>query len=354
MSRRHYALAAVASLALGLTLAATAVAPPALAADPAPAAAPSMPAFPGVGFQYLQIPDASGTPVEVGVWYPAPADAPLVPSRVGTYVLKLALDAPVRGAHLPLVVMSHGNGGEFSGHWDTAVALAQAGFVVAALTHPGDNWRDQSRAVHLPDRPLQLKHLLDYMTDSWPGRAALDPARIGAFGFSAGGFTVLALAGGEPDLGTVTPHCAAHPDYYDCTLVRRFPGAAESLAKARPAWTHDTRIRAVVSAAPAVGFAFGKEGLKGVTVPVQLWRAEKDHILPHPLYAQAVRDDLPTAPDYHEVAGADHFDFLVPCNDILRKSAAFICQSLPGFDRAAFHETFDREVVAFFRRTLGG
>ncbi len=351
MSRCIPAFAAVAALALTLSVTGTASSAP--AADPVPAAAAALPAFPGVGFQYLQIPDGSGPPVEVGVWYPAAADAPLVPSRAGTYVLKLALDAPVRGEHLPLVVMSHGNGGEFSGHWDTAVALARAGFVVAALTHPGDNWRDQSRAVHLPDRPLQLKHLLDYMTDSWPGRAAIDPARIGAFGFSAGGFTVLALAGGEPDLARIPPHCADHPDYYDCALIRRFPGAAESIARARPVWTHDARIRAVVSAAPAVGFAFGKDGLKGVTVPVQLWRAENDHILPQPLYAQSVHDDLPTAPDYHVVSGADHFDFLVPCSDVLRKSAAFICQSPPGFDRVAFHEAFNREVVAFFGRTLG-
>ena len=43
----------------------------------------------------------------------------------------------VGGAGLPLVVMSHGNGGVFDGHLDTASALAEAGFVVAAPTHTG-------------------------------------------------------------------------------------------------------------------------------------------------------------------------------------------------------------------------
>ena len=33
------------------------------------------------------------------------------------------------------------------------------------------------------------------------------------------------------------------------------------------------RIRAVVSAAPALGYAFGKEGLAKVRQPLQLWRA---------------------------------------------------------------------------------
>ena len=45
---------------------------------------------------------------------------------------------PVTGEKLPLIVMSHGRRGWFGGHHDTAAALADAGFVVAALNHPGD------------------------------------------------------------------------------------------------------------------------------------------------------------------------------------------------------------------------
>jgi predicted dienelactone hydrolase len=40
-----------------------------------------------------------------------------------------------------------------------------------------------------------------------------------------------------------------------------------------------------VVAAPALGFTFSPDGLKNVTVPVQLWRAEDDVIVPHPRYA---------------------------------------------------------------------
>jgi predicted dienelactone hydrolase len=323
----------------------------ACAAAAEPASPP--PAYPGVGYQELQMPDPAGGTMEVGIWYPVAADAPLSVTYVSAYPLQLARDAPAHGDHLPLVIMSHGNGGGFAGHWDTAIALARAGFVAAALTHAGDNWRDQSRAVQLPERPRQLKVLLDDMLTTWSGHGAIDANRVGAFGFSAGGFTVLALAGGEPDLATVAPHCAAHPAYYDCQLIQRFPGTAAAIARARPVWVHDTRIRAVVAAAPAVGFAFGKAGLASVTVPVQLWRAELDHVLPQPDYAQAVRDALPTPPEYHVVSGADHYDFLVPCNDAMRRNAPVICPSPAGFDRGAFHERFNREVVAFFVRTLG-
>lgn len=43
-----------------------------------------------------------------------------------------------------LVVVSHGTGGDEYGHWDSAEALARAGFIVAAIRHPGDDSRGHS------------------------------------------------------------------------------------------------------------------------------------------------------------------------------------------------------------------
>ena len=302
-------------------------------------------ADPSVGYQHLSIPDPQGPPVEIGVWYPT--DAAPTTGAVELFQTRLATDAATTPGLHPLVVISHGNGGSFGSHIDTAIALARAGYVVAALTHSGDNYRDQSRAVDMANRPRQLKLLTDYMLADWVQHAAVDPARIGAFGFSSGGFTVLVDAGAEPDLTKVQPHCATHPGYYDCTLVARFPGALDRLTRGQ-IWTHDPRLKAAVVAAPALGYAFGKSGLQKVTIPMQLWRAEFDHILPHPDYAEAVDHDLPVPPDYRLALNADHFDFLAPCSDALRKAAPPICVSRPGFDREAFHADFDRAVVAFF------
>ncbi|QAY76406.1 prolyl oligopeptidase family serine peptidase [Sphingosinicella sp. BN140058] len=296
------------------------------------------------GFRTQTISDPAGGEIEIGIWYPSNAAPQPVDFGLGDGLV--APGATPAGRHLPLVVMSHGNGGAFAGHFDTAIALAQAGFVVAALTHSGDNWRDQSRATEMANRPRQLKLLIDHMVGAPDLRDLVDAKRIGAFGFSSGGFTVLAAAGADPDLDKVVAHCRERPQDFDCKL-------SEGRRPAPPqAWTHDGRIRAVVSAAPALGYTFTKANMRGLRVPVQLWKPAADEILPAPLHADAVLAALPRRPEYHPVPGATHFVFLAPCSAQAAKSSGAICADPAGFDRAAFHAAFNRDVIAFFRRTL--
>src|SRR5207244_1839835 len=164
----------------------------------------------------------------VGVWYPT--DAPASARRLDKFTQAVAgPGAPMSGRRHALVVISHGSGGWYGGHYDLALKLAHAGFIVAGVTHRGDSY-----------------------------------------------------------------------DAHSQTAAIRAPPAAEGI--------HDPRIKAAAVAAPALGFAFGRAGLKDIHIPVQLWRAEFDHILPHPDYAEAVRIALPQPPEFHIVAGADHYD----------------------------------------------
>ena len=303
---------------------------PAHAPAPALAASTAAPSADEVIFTRLAMPDGAAPSVEVGVW--APREAASGPR--------------------PLVVISHGNGGDFRSHHDTAEALARAGFVVAALTHTGDNWRDQSRATDVVGRTRQLSLLIDYMVGEWEGRAGVDAARVGAFGFSAGGFTVLATAGGRPDLARLADHCRDNPAFYDCRLIGAHKTALDGPAPAAPHSPRKARIAALAVAAPALGFTFAGQGLADLTQPVQLWQAGDDQILPAPFYAEAVRDALPQAPEYHRIEGAGHFDFLPPCAPQLAAAAPMICAPTPGFDRAAFHAAFNRDIVRFFKARL--
>lgn len=299
------------------------------------------------GFQQGVAADPSGKPLVIGIWYPSQTIAK--PMSMGPTTMTVAINAPVNGKALPMIVMSHGTGGSYLGHFDTAIALADAGFVVVAMNHTGDNYADQSRSVDIMDRPRQVSRVIDHMLSTWEGRAAIDPRRVGMFGFSSGGFTTLAIIGGVPDLTKIGPMCRQYPGDFACQLVAKSESPAVVPATIAVA---DPRIKSAVVAAPALGFTFAPDGLKNVKVPVQLWRAENDVILPHPRYAEAVRPALSEAPDYHVVPNAGHFDFLAPCSDALASIASAICTSSAGFDRAAFHVGFDSEVVKFFKKTL--
>lgn len=295
----------------------------------------SLPA--GVHTEEVTAPDPADQPLPVRVWYP---------------------DAPAR--NLPLIIISHGTGGSQTGHGDTAAALAKAGFVVAAVRHTGDNFRDDgyvSQGKHLSGRPRHVSRVIDYMLRQWPGHARIDPSRIGLFGHSAGGFTGLVIAGGEPDLTTVAAHCREEPDAWDCHYLTS-NGVDPGRFKGPPAWDHDPRVKAVSIVAPAVGYTFAPDRLAAVTIPVQLWDAGKDDIVDRS--AATIRTLLPQPPEYHLSTGAGHFSFLDSCGLGMRATIMVmtwsgtpdICADPEGFDRTTFHRGFNRDVVAFFGKTL--
>lgn len=296
-----------------------------------------------VGFQTVSVPVPGDVAMAGAIWYPT--DAPEAETPLGLFLQSVATGAPVAGRRHPLVVISHGTGGSLVDHYDTARTLAHAGFVVAAITHTGDTRGDRSRALRITERPAQLSRLIDYMTTSWPGHDTVDAKRIGAFGFSSGGFTVLGAIGGEPDMASVAMHCRAHPKFYTCALQQGIGSTPTTFAPVE----HDRRIRAAVIAAPALGFTFEPAGLRNVSVPLQLWRAEQDSVLPHPYYAEVVHRLLPKA-EYHVVPGAEHYDFMAPCSESLAKVAAAICPKT--IDRVAFHHTFNDAVLGFFKKTM--
>ena len=317
-----------------------------LAASPAGAA----------GFQYGSALDPDDKPIELAIWYPS--DAPLTSQPLGLFQQDVAYYGAIKGNGLPLVVISHGTGGSSAGHYDTALALADAGFVVVALSHTGDNYKDRGYSFtprNFIDRPRHVSRVIDFMLNSWDSHDRLDPERIGIFGHSAGAATALIAIGGNPDLYLAVLFCRDHPDDWGCQQGKdQTDAAARKPADwtSPPEWHHDPRVKAAAIAAPALGYAFTKVGLETVTAPVELWRAEDDKITPNRWFGDIVRDALPTLPEDHFVPNAGHYDFLAPCSDALAKAAPEICESEAGFDRAAFHQNLDKALVAFFKAQL--
>ena len=310
-----------------------------------------------VGFQDATVPDPADKPLAIGIWYPSDVPVPAQPNT--PFRQALSLDGAVSGTGLPLVVISHGAGGWFGGHADTALALAEAGFVVVAVTHTGDNRDDETYPASrwMVDRPRHIARVLDYMLTEWSGHARIDASRIGIFGFSAGAYTALVAIGGRPDLGLAAAHCLADPQELVCQAGMVDDFATPAIA-ARPAsiWMHDRRIKAAVIAAAGFGFAFDAKALAAVTVPIQLWAASQDERVPYASNTEIIRQALPRPPEFHMVQGAGHFAFLPPCNPELEAALPeiwkMVCVDPPGFDRAAFHSQFNAAVIEFFGKNL--
>jgi predicted dienelactone hydrolase len=309
-------------------------------------------AAPAVGFQEVRIPVDGEPSLAAGIWYPSRGVAR--PAAVGPFAQTIVASGPVVGRSLPLLLISHGGGGSFASHFDTALAFARAGFVVASVSHAGDTFDDQSKVLMLWRRPVQLSLLLTYVLKDWKSHGQIDPLRVGAYGFSNGGFTVLVEAGGMPNIARFDPYCGANPQHDVCIALRN-AGVISVAAAIEPpadAWRQDRRIRAIAMAAPAFAFAFDRDDLSKVDIPVQLWRAADDQHQPDPWYETHLLTTLPTKPELQVVPLAGHYAFLPPCTPLLRAEAPGICVDQPGFDRATFHGNFNASLVKFFLSSL--
>jgi predicted dienelactone hydrolase len=287
--------------------------------------------------------DAGGPALNGAVWYPCSRPAGMV--DLGRISLPGAKDCPLPDSKSPLIVMSHGRTGGFSGHHDTAEVLADAGFIVAAINHAGDTGSDLSRTDDLSiyvQRPNDIKRLVDFMLAEPAFASHIDRERVGLFGFSRGGYTALAVIGANPDWAIVTELCKELKTHVcEQILAKEFPGSV----------THDPRIKAAVIADPLSVF-FTADSFVGVKIPVQLWASEfgGDGVLPHSV--DIVDKNLPSKHKYHVVPNSGHFSFVAPCPPALEAELPRICADAAGFDRTAFHKKFNAEALAFFQAQL--
>ena len=283
------------------------------------------------------------------IWTPCAAEPASVPlgslGIPGLESLPGVKDCPIKGQKLPLVVISHGRGGWFAQHHDLHEALADAGFIVAAINHPGDSVDDRSQSESLSNwasRPTDIVRLLEFVLNDWKDKHAIDPDRIGFFGFSKGGYTGLVLAGADPDMHRVAQYCTEANPF--CEQVRS--------GDAPKGWAHDARIKAAVLADTAPSTPFTAANLANIKIPLQIWRSEFGGHGADPGGTARVVAALPGQPEVHTVPAA-HFAFLAPCSAQLAIAVPRICADTPtDFDRAAFHRTFDAEIVRFLSEHL--
>ncbi|WP_324674184.1 alpha/beta hydrolase family protein [Hymenobacter sp. GOD-10R] len=276
---------------------------------------------------------------ELGLTFPMvvlyPTSTPSSLQAVGMYQLDVAPDAPIQEGVFPLVLISHGNGGSGLVYRTLAHYLARHGFVVGMPDHPFNNRLDNSwakTAQNLANRPRHLQLAISHLMDHPRFAAFLEPTRVGLIGHSVGGYTALALAGGEP---TSFPWESADNQFHFISTPT------------------DSRVKALVLLAPAAMWFRAEGALRNVHVATLLLTAEVDVHTPSE-HAQVILTGVPdsTKIQHRVVENAGHFSFLSPFPEA-RVSPAFPpSQDPPGFDRARFHDELNTEVLAFLSRAL--
>ena len=299
------------------------------------------------GFQVLNVPAANGSAeIRAIVWTPCTQPPAAVP--LGPYIIQGVRNCAIAGRSLPLVIISHGQGGSYLGHHDTASALADAGFVAVSFNHLGDSFEDDGAAQQLgifESRPRDVSRVISFMLSNWPHRQQLDPGAIGVFGFSRGGYTALALAGATPSVATSAERFC-HPWWsFVISLCRQLDaGNARIMPQA------DSRVRAVVVVDPLNLFA--ADGIHKVRIPVQLWASEMGGDGVALEHVENIRSALRQPPEYRVAQGAGHFAYLAPCPPEFKQSEATLCKDPGGFNRERWHHEMNTAIIAFFQQRL--
>ena len=318
------------------------------------------------------IPSQAGEPVTV--LYPTQATPS--PLQRGPFTLQVAIDAAPAGGNGRLVVLSHGSGGAVWPQFDLGHALVAAGFTVAMPLHAGDNWRDGSERgpVSWERRPREVSQAIDAVAAQSAANGRFAPLqlglqRTGAYGMSAGGITVLALAGARWSPALLARHCDAHiaEDFPACAgptteltggmldeakiaIARRVVHAKLGDDGAWRSW-HEPRIAAVVAAVPMAS-PIDMGSLAVPRVPLGLVRAGQDAWLAPRWHSDAVLAACGThCTLVADMAQAGHGSILSPMVTDVTGPAARLLRDPPGFDRSELAQVY-AAIVAFFVKNL--
>lgn len=264
------------------------------------------------------------------VLYPARDDAQAAEEMFGPYTMTVAMNADARAGVYPTALISHGNGGSPFTHRGTAMALAQAGFVVLLPEHVGNSRSDSSLSGTvelLTVRPQQLHDAVAAVAADSMLSGISDLERLILIGHSIGAYTVLAAAGGVPVNTT-----------FDTPVM---PSQRLDVATVNG-------VRGIVLLAPAAGWFMSPGGLEGVSAPVLLLHGREDQITPGfhvSIVRSALRDAHPL--EQIEVAGAGHFSFQTPFPPAMAIPGFTPAMDPPGFDRASYHPRMNARIVEF-------
>jgi len=227
-------------------------------------------------------------------------------------------------ANKPLIVFSHGFSSVRTDLRYLAEHLASHGYVVAALEHPGSN-ETSSKVVskgkkllvepqEFLDRPRDISFILDELeklnqTANNPLQGKLATNNVMVVGYSFGGGTALALAGGELQIENLKQRCQQKLG------TTNLSQGLQCVAQALPEKTYqlrDSRIKQAIALNPTTSLMFGETGLTKVQIPTLILSSSADKITPALTEQVMGFAKIPSPKWLVGVVGASHLSVIDP------------------------------------------
>lgn len=290
------------------------------------------------------------------VWFPSQGDG-----RQFTFAengvfhgVTVTEEASVAEGEFPVVLLSHGMGGNIRSLAWLASGLAEAGAVVVSVNHPNSTWGDFDLAAGLQHwtRVQDLSVALDALESDPHFAGKLDMERVMAAGFSYGGWTALSMGGLRGDLDGYVDHCASYGEassHCDDLMgaeirLQDVPADAWNASYADPRVTH------VMAIEP--GFTWGVTDTVGLLSDVSLIGLGDgdDRMLATDFDMSGFAVLVPAA-DVTRIVPAMHFTALPLCKPmgaaiLLEEGDDPVCTDPEGADREAIHAEILATMVA--------
>ncbi|MEP0521919.1 MAG: prolyl oligopeptidase family serine peptidase [Hyphomicrobiales bacterium] len=229
-----------------------------------------------VGIAELTIPAPHhNQDLQVAVMFPATVGKSVMFAEnavfYGTLVLEKA--EPTPGRH-PVVLLSHGWGGNYTRMAWLSAGLASKGAIVVAVNHPNSTTFDINfdTAFNHWTRAQDLSTALDYVLQDGVFAPYIDATRISATGFSYGGWTALSLAGVKGRRDGFWEYCAAAgPGSQFCAELAKAGIDISAIDQdSYEASYLDPRVRRVAAIDPGLTWGLTPADLRGLNSPLLL------------------------------------------------------------------------------------
>lgn len=304
--------------------------------------------------------------IQGSVWYPVSSKT--YRGLIGDNILFKGTMAYVgagiaQGRH-PLILLSHGSGGNMDALSWLSSSLALKGAIVLAVNHPGSTSGDSSplRSLSLGKRARDLTAALDQALADPVFSRFVDPSRIYALGFSLGGGTALNLGGLRFDRAAYHIYCEQFDgtlggkQLEDCAFFTKGNVDFSALPEDFSADGKDDRIKAVVAVDPGFSYAVAQDSLASLSAPTMLLSlGEEDRLVAADVSKTGSNlvNRLPNATN-PVIAPANHFTFLAECKEqgpaILNEEGEDpVCTDPKGAHRGSVHQRIIDKIVTFLR-----